>query len=156
MLSFQIRVLRHLEQVVLSSLDYISARDLLLSRIYMRTMPLRNKKFCCMSFIVESNGRIKYDNAKASGFVRLDRLNGNNEEWDFPVGKHGVVVKGDVYIRFYEFDEVPVTDIILRGEVGPGGQTIKYGNFVGRQLCFISFHTGMKGACRLKSVSFLK
>ena len=139
---FQIRVLRHLEQVVLNGIDYVTAKDMLLTKIVMRTMPLRKKKTCFVSFIVESRGRVIYDHAKSVGFARLDRLSAGNEEWSFMTGKHGVVVRGDIYVRFYEFDDLPVTDVMLHGDVGLGGQTIKYGQIAGRLLCFVSLHTG--------------
>jgi hypothetical protein len=32
-----------------------------------------------------------------------------------------------------------------RGKLGPGAKTLSYGDVVGKQLCFVCFHTGFVG-----------
>ena len=138
----QIRVLHYLEQVLHDNIDYISPRHLMLSKVVVKTMPLRNRNCCYVTLVVESNGFIDYDYGKASGIMKLERVRPDTDEWEFELGSPGIAVKGDVSVRFFYFDEKPELSAKSQAELGPGGRTIKYGAATGNMLCFVSFHTG--------------
>jgi hypothetical protein len=138
----QKRVLHYLDRVLHDNIDYISPRHLMLSKVVMKTMPLRNRRCSYVTLLVESNGFIDFDYGKAVGIMKLERIRPDNEEFEFELGSPGIAVKGDVSVRFFYFDEKPELSAKSQAELGPGGKSIKYGNSTGNMLCFVSFHTG--------------
>ncbi len=138
----QIRVLYYLDRVLHENIDYISPRHLMLSKVVMKTMPLRNRSCCYITLVVESNGFIDYDFGKAGGIMKLERMHPDTDEFEFELGSPGIAVKGDVSVRFFYFDEKPELSAKSQAELGPGGRSIKYGSATGNMLCFVSFHTG--------------
>ena len=116
---------------------------MILSKVVIKTMPLRNRKCCFVTLVVESNGFIDYDYGKAGGIMKLEKMHPETDEWEFELGSPGIAVKGDISVRFFYFDEKPELSAKSQAELGPGGRTIKYGTAVGNMLCFVSFHTGV-------------
>ena len=102
-------------------MDIISRKDLVLSKVVLKTMPLPGQKLYYVTFIVESNGALEYDHAKSVGFIRSDSFDPVKEEWEFVLADHGIIVSGDVSIRFYIFDDKPDAHIKSVGEMEPGG-----------------------------------
>ena len=62
-----------MEEIVMRNADISSNQYIVLSRIVMATIPYPSRSHCYITFLIESDGFIEYDHAKASGFVRLDR-----------------------------------------------------------------------------------
>ena len=117
----------------------------MLSKIVMTTMPLLNRSHCYITFVIETGGFICYDHSKAAGAIRIDRVHPKTDQWEFELKYPGIALQGDVYIRFFVFDDKPEDLHKLCAELGPGALTIKYGNtYIGNSLCFVSFHTGKR------------
>ena len=112
-----------------------------------------------VSLVVESLGTVQYDLAKRHGATQLpdshdaagqahnkdseSRSTGERTELRFQLGD-GVLVAGDVTVRFFCFeDAIPVPP--AGAELGPGARTVRHGPALGRQLCFVSFHTAFHG-----------
>ena len=136
-----------MEEIVMRNADISSNQYIVLSRIVMATIPYPSRSHCYITFLIESDGFIEYDHAKASGFVRLDRsLRPESETRGFDLPAPGLALRGDIVVRFFIFDETPDASVDLSNvsvELGPGARTVRYGNVTGNTLCFVSFHTGM-------------
>jgi hypothetical protein len=47
--------------------------QMILERIVMRTMPMPNRESLCVTFVIESEGEVTYDHAKAQGLYKCVR-----------------------------------------------------------------------------------
>ena len=137
----QIRYVNYIEKIVRNIVDYTSATKQLISYVKIQTMPFHKKSTLCVSFIIESLGSIQYDHAKRHGLTILSKGSRPSlEKSEFKFDTDGVLVSGDATIRFYWFEEQSSGSFQF-AELGPGARTIKYGNTVGKELCFVTFHT---------------
>ena len=101
-------------------------------------------------FIVECCGTVQYDRGKRHGGTPLPdrghkssgkRKSGGQLRFEL---EDATFVAGDVTVRFFLFDEDGPSPQ-HGAEVGPGGRTVRYGDLVGRQLCFVTFNTAYHG-----------
>ena len=142
----QIRYVNYIEQIVRNQVDYTAAAKRLVSSVKIRTMPYYRRNKISVSFIIESLGTIQYDHAKRHRLEVLSRgsnVDRDHDEYKFET--EGTLVSGDVVIRFYCFDEKSSSSYEF-AELGPGARTIKYGAAIGKELCFVSFHTAFHTA----------
>jgi len=92
---------------------------------------------------------VQYDHGKAKGLTQCPEQSA--DQWVIHIGGSGVVVYGDVAVRFFffanEHASIPSTQLqgyALRAPatLTNGGRTISYdGSQLGEQLCFVQFHS---------------
>ena len=140
----QIRYVNYIEEIVRKGIDYTSPAQVLIKSVKIHTLPLYKRKSIRISFIIQSLGTIQYDYAKRYGLALLSKSSStgkaNLDQDEFNFETDGTLVSGDVTIRFYSFDD-NCSGPFEFAELGPGARTIRYGNIVGKQLCFVTFHT---------------
>jgi hypothetical protein len=137
-------------------------RSILLTRITMETMPeyLTHEEVYVL-FVIQNAEGIQYDSSRNHGLIKLKTLSNSGhispakhapETYDMEVGH--VLLKGDITIRFYIFDSdadglgsfrrmsgKQSYENRFQSKIGNGATTVKYGDKVGRQFAFVSFHT---------------
>lgn len=129
----------------------------------MQTMPEHHtQEKVYVLFVIQDAEGIQYDSSRKHGLIKLEREGNinhsskakqNSETFDMDVGQ--VLLNGDITVRFYIFDsddegqdlsfglnsEQSFENNMNQTKIGDGATTVKYGDAVGRQFAFISFHT---------------
>lgn len=148
---------------IFRGLEIDQDRSMLLTRITMQTMPEHHtQEKVYVLFVIQDAEGIQYDSSRKHGLIKLEREGNinhsskakqNSETFDMDVGQ--VLLNGDITVRFYIFDsddegqdlsfglnsEQSFDNNMNQTKIGDGANTVKYGDAVGRQFAFISFHT---------------
>jgi hypothetical protein len=124
-------------------------RRTLLTAVTLISPPARrsiNGTAARLIFIVECCGTVQYDLGKRYGGTSLPDVK-QNEKNKRKAGSRirfeledAAFLEGDVTVRFFIFDDDGPSPP-HGAEIGAGARTVKYGNVVGRQLCFVTFNT---------------
>ena len=137
----QLRYLAYIEAIVLKGTRFSAPPKRLITSIKLRSLQLNQKGNIRLSFIIESMGSIQYDHGKRHGLAKLThRGDAAPQSEEFCFNTEDTLVVGDVCLRFFVFEDVPAGNL-QHSDLGHGAKTIKYGNIIGRELCFVTFHT---------------
>jgi hypothetical protein len=150
----QIRYVNYVEEIVRKGKDHTSPAKILITSVKIHTIPVYKRNTIRISFIIQSLGSIQYDHAKRHGLVSLSRNSMDSAHLDqrnqneFNFETDGTLVSGDVTIRFFSFDDNCPGPFEF-AELGPGARTIRYGSTIGKELCFVTFHTAFHKESRI-------
>ena len=136
----QIRYINYIEEIVLNGIEYVVPPKTLVTSIKIRSLPLHYKGTIRISFVIESLGTIQYDYGKRHGLAELSQRGESPAGTEFCFNTEDTLVGGDVCVRFFVFEETSLVPL-QQSELGPGARTIRYGSVIGKQLCFVTFHT---------------
>lgn len=141
----QKRYVQYIEMMLVSpDLDYRSASLKLLNSITLKTMPLHNRDYLSLTFIIEAEGKVVYDYTKTHGVMTI--APGDDVEQDTIIKVPVLALKGDISIRFYYFEQ-GVLEAVHRKPTGeitkiyPGALRIRQKGAHGNLLFFVTFHT---------------